>query len=59
MNHGDHDVQLASAGVDLLSGERLESSVVVPAGGVRIIREDAAPVLVPAGDAGISREEAS
>ncbi|MEV8214157.1 beta-galactosidase [Leifsonia sp. NPDC077715] len=59
INHGDHEVELASTGVDLLSGERLESSVVVSAGGVRIIREDAAPVLVPAGDAGISREEAS
>ena len=58
INHGDHDVELASAGVDLLSGDRLETTV-VSAGGVRIIREDSASDLVPAGDAGISREEAS
>ncbi|MDN4599199.1 beta-galactosidase [Leifsonia sp. F6_8S_P_1A] len=59
INHGDDDVELASTGVDLVTGDRVDAVVVVPAGAVRIIREDPASVLVPAGDAGISREEAS
>lgn len=59
VNHGDHDIELASTGTDLLSGDRLETSVVVAAGGVRVIWEDSVAVLVPAGDGRLSREEAS
>ncbi|WP_431245679.1 Beta-galactosidase C-terminal domain [Leifsonia xyli] len=59
MNHGDHDIELASTGTDLVTGDRFDASVVVPAGGVRVIREDAVPVLVPAGDSRTSREDAS
>lgn len=58
INHSDSDVELASTGTDLVSGDRFDTPVVVPAGGVRVIREEAV-ALVPAGDVRISREETS
>ncbi|KOX21350.1 beta-galactosidase [Saccharothrix sp. NRRL B-16348] len=40
VNHGDGDAELPAAGVELLSGARASGSVVVPAGGVVVIREE-------------------
>ena len=40
VNHGDVDAELPAAGVELLSGARASGSVVVPAGGVVVLREE-------------------
>ncbi|WP_367132590.1 beta-galactosidase [Saccharothrix sp. HUAS TT1] len=40
VNHGDGDVELPATGVELLSGERVPGGVVVPAGGVVVVREE-------------------
>lgn len=45
INHCDHDVELACAGLDLISGSRFDALVPVPAGGIRVIREE--PARVP------------
>ncbi|MBS1906472.1 MAG: beta-galactosidase [Actinobacteria bacterium] len=38
LNHAEEPRELAAAGVDLATGERVTGSAVVPAGGVRILR---------------------
>ncbi|MFT7839535.1 beta-galactosidase [Saccharothrix sp. BKS2] len=38
VNHGGGDAELPAAGVELLSGERVTGRVVVPAGGVVVVR---------------------
>ncbi|MFJ6669828.1 beta-galactosidase [Actinosynnema sp. NPDC091369] len=40
VNHDSGDVELPAAGVELLSGARASGSVVVPAGGVVVLREE-------------------
>ncbi|MEU4743386.1 beta-galactosidase [Actinosynnema sp. NPDC023658] len=40
VNHGDGDAELPAAGVELLSGARASGRVVVPAGGVVVVREE-------------------
>ncbi|TQM81290.1 beta-galactosidase [Saccharothrix saharensis] len=40
VNHGSGDAELPAAGVELLSGARAAGSVVVPAGGVVVLREE-------------------
>ncbi|MEU4447881.1 beta-galactosidase [Actinosynnema sp. NPDC050801] len=40
VNHGGGDAELPAVGVELLSGARASGSVVVPAGGVVVIREE-------------------
>ena len=40
VNHADDDAELSATGVELLSGARASGRVVVPAGGVVVIRED-------------------
>ncbi len=40
VNHGGGDAELPAAGVDLLSGARASGRVVVPAGGVVVLREE-------------------
>ncbi|WP_375386109.1 beta-galactosidase [uncultured Microbacterium sp.] len=42
INHGTEDVLLNARGVDLVTGENASGSIRVPAGAVRVIREDAA-----------------
>ncbi len=41
LNGAEHPVETAAAGVDLLTGESLRGTVTVPAGGCRVIREEA------------------
>lgn len=41
INHGEREAVIAASGVDLVGGERVAAPVVIPAGAVRIIREDA------------------
>lgn len=40
VNHGGGDAELPAAGVELLSGERVTGRLVVPAGGVVVVREE-------------------
>jgi beta-galactosidase len=40
VNHGDGDAELPAVGVELLSGARASGRVVVPAGGVVVLREE-------------------
>ncbi|QFZ16609.1 beta-galactosidase [Saccharothrix syringae] len=40
VNHGGGDAELPAVGVELLSGERVPGRVVVPAGGVVVVREE-------------------
>lgn len=40
VNHGDGDAELSAVGVELLSGARASGRVVVPAGGVVVVREE-------------------
>ncbi|WNV82180.1 beta-galactosidase [Umezawaea sp. Da 62-37] len=40
VNHEEHDVTLPATGVELLSGSRVDSSLVVPAGAVVVLREE-------------------
>lgn len=40
VNHGDSDAELSAVGVELLSGARASGRVVVPAGGVVVVREE-------------------
>jgi beta-galactosidase len=40
VNHGDGDAELSATGVELLSGEPAPGRVVVPAGGVVVVREE-------------------
>ncbi|WP_447005530.1 beta-galactosidase [Saccharothrix isguenensis] len=40
VNHGDGDAELPAVGVELLSGARASGRVVVPAGGVVVVREE-------------------
>ncbi|MEU4763358.1 beta-galactosidase [Actinosynnema sp. NPDC023794] len=40
VNHSDGDAELPAVGVELLSGARASGSVVVPAGGVVVLREE-------------------
>ncbi|ONI86264.1 beta-galactosidase [Saccharothrix sp. ALI-22-I] len=40
VNHGGGDAELSAVGVELLSGARASGSVVVPAGGVVVVREE-------------------
>lgn len=42
INHGGDDVLLNARGIDLVTGETASGTVRVPAGAVRVIREDAA-----------------
>lgn len=41
INHGSQDVLLNARGVDLVTGENAAGTIRVPAGAVRVIREDA------------------
>ena len=41
INHGGDDVLLNARGTDLVTGETASGTVRVPAGAVRVIREDA------------------
>ncbi|MGC5171522.1 beta-galactosidase [Microbacterium sp. DT81.1] len=43
INHGTEDVLLNARGLDLVTGEAATGTVRVPAGAVRVIREDVAP----------------
>lgn len=52
INHADDDLELVASGIDLGSGDRLGPRVVVPAGGVRVIRED----IVSASDSSASAD---
>jgi beta-galactosidase len=40
VNHSAEDVDVATAGVELISGDRVAGSLVVAAGGVAVVRED-------------------
>ena len=42
LNHGDRSATLAGRGVDLLTGDRRDGAVTVPAGGVAVLREEPA-----------------
>ena len=42
INHGDTDVEVSAAGVELVTGADIASTLRVPAGAVRVIREDPA-----------------
>jgi beta-galactosidase len=42
VNHEEQDVELAATGTEQLSGARCDAALPVPAGGVRILREDPA-----------------
>jgi len=42
INHGETDVHVDSDGVDLVTGTPVAGRATVPAGAVRIIREEAA-----------------
>ncbi|WBB70155.1 beta-galactosidase [Micromonospora sp. WMMD812] len=44
LNHTDDEVRLPAAGVELLTGSRCDDELVVAAGEVAVVREDAAPV---------------
>nr|WP_232498876.1 beta-galactosidase [Agromyces humatus] len=41
VNHGADDVELAARGVELVTGDAVTGSLTVPAGAVRVIREEA------------------
>jgi beta-galactosidase len=41
LNHGSEDVLLNARGLDLVTGEAASGTIRVPAGAVRVIREDA------------------
>jgi len=43
VNHGEQDVELAATGTEQLSGARCDTALRVPAGGVRILRQDPTP----------------
>ena len=43
INHGSCDVSIPTAGHELVCGTTVESTLCVPAGAVRVIREDTAP----------------
>ena len=42
VNHGAGDIHVESDGVELVTGARIVGEATVPAGAVRIIREEAA-----------------
>ncbi|MER7441800.1 beta-galactosidase [Micromonospora avicenniae] len=43
VNHTEDAARVAAAGVDLLTGERCDGELLVPAGEVAVVREDSAP----------------
>jgi beta-galactosidase len=40
INHGSSDVTIPAAGRELISGVRVDPTLCVPAGAVRVVRED-------------------
>jgi beta-galactosidase len=43
LNHSDEDAEVAARGTELLAGAQLNGSLVVPAGGVAVVREEGGP----------------